>query len=108
MSVSKVLAAEIMLGIKKYVWTFGDSDIKVYLCSRNQRLKLYMGRIVDVKTTNIRTSDGADIIRRITTVQLPNGGYRYPVDYYDATPGAVRVSEKEHANLRIDSYTQLI
>ena len=29
MSLSKVLAAEMMLGIKKYVWTFGDSDIKV-------------------------------------------------------------------------------
>ena len=67
-----------------------------------------MGRIVDVKTTNIRTSDGTDIVRRITTVQLPNGNYRYPVDYYDATPGAVRVSKQERENLRIDSYTQLI
>ena len=54
------------------------------------------------------TDDGRTFIRRVTTVKLPNGKYRYPVDYYDATPGAVKVSERERESLRIPGYAQLI
>jgi hypothetical protein len=35
--------------------------------------------------------DGREIIRRVTTVLCPNGKYRYPVDYYDATEGLIEI-----------------
>ena len=67
-----------------------------------------MGIIVDRHTDKIMTDDGRTFIRRVTTVKLPNGKYRYPVDYYDATPGAVKVSERERESLRIPGYAQLL
>jgi len=67
-----------------------------------------MGTIVNKKLTNIITNDGQMLVRRVTTVLLPNGKYRYPVDYYDATPGAVKVTRQEQERLRIRVYEQLI
>lgn len=52
--------------------------------------------------------DGNVYVRRVTKVLCPNGKYRYPVDYYDATPGAVKVSRKEHESLGIPVYEKLI
>lgn len=46
--------------------------------------------------------------RRVTTVLCPNGQYRYPVDYYDATPGVVKVSESERQRMAVPGYKQLI
>lgn len=67
-----------------------------------------MGVIISQKTTHVKTADGMTLARRVTTVRMPNGDYRYPVDYYDATPGAVRVSSSELESLKIPVYKQLI
>lgn len=67
-----------------------------------------MGTIINQKETIITTDDGRSIVRRERTVLRPNGRYRYPVDYYDATPGAVRVSEQERNHLAVPGYKQLI
>ncbi len=67
-----------------------------------------MGQIIDRQKTNIVTDDGRPIVRRVTTVLLPNGKYRYPVDYYDATPGVVKVTQREKDFLKVPGYKQLI
>ena len=67
-----------------------------------------MGKIVDTKETIITTNEGLKLVRRVTTVLMPNGRYRYPVDYYDATPGPVRISKEELDRIRIPIYKQLI
>lgn len=56
----------------------------------------------------ITTDEGLKLIRRVRRIRMPNGKYRYPVDYYDATSGAVEVSEEEHERMRIPFYEQLI
>lgn len=67
-----------------------------------------MGRIVDHKITRIQTSDGLKLFRRVTKVEMPNGKYRYPVDYFDATPGVVKVSKQELEGLRVPVYRVMI
>lgn len=67
-----------------------------------------MGTIIKRQSKRITTSDGQVLVRRVTTVQLPNGRYRYPVDYYDATPGVVRVTQSERKQLCIPVYECLI
>jgi hypothetical protein len=67
-----------------------------------------MGKIVGTKETIITTNEGLKLVRRVTTVLMPNGKYRYPVDYYDATPGAVAVTPQELERIRIPVYKQLI
>ncbi len=67
-----------------------------------------MGAIIDSHKTSIKTDDGNVYVRRVTTVLCPNGKYRYPVDYYDATPGAVKVSREERERLEIPVYEKLI
>lgn len=67
-----------------------------------------MGTILGSKKTKIKTSEGAVLYRRVTTVRMPNGKLRYPVDYYDATPGTVKVSDKELESLRNPVYEQIM
>lgn len=67
-----------------------------------------MGIIINKEKKTITTSDGLMLVRRVTTVKLPNGKYRYPIDYYDATPGAVKVSKKEIESLKVPGYKQFI
>ncbi len=67
-----------------------------------------MGKIIDIKETPITTNEGIKLIRRETTVLMPNGRYRYPVDYYDATPGTVKVTTQELERMRIPVYKRLI
>ena len=47
-------------------------------------------------------------IRRIKTVEMPNGKYRYPVDYYDASPDPVRITSEERERRRIPIYEPVI
>jgi len=54
------------------------------------------------------TDDGQHLIRRVTQVQMPNGRYRYPVDYFDATSDMVKVSDQELANLKVPGYLMLV
>ena len=67
-----------------------------------------MGTILGSTKTKIKTSEGAVLYRRVTTVRMPNGKLRYPVDYYDATPGTVEVSDKELDSLRNPTYKQVM
>jgi hypothetical protein len=65
-------------------------------------------KVVDVKERLVKTMSGQKFIRRVTKVQMPNGKYRYPVDYYDATPHTIEISDEEQQRRRIPSYTQVI
>ncbi|MBQ9677583.1 MAG: hypothetical protein IJV44_05540 [Prevotella sp.] len=65
-------------------------------------------KVIDVKEQQITTNEGKKLIRRVTTVQMPNGRYRYPVDYYDPTPGPVRITKEEQERRRIHIYQQII
>ena len=67
-----------------------------------------MGSTVEIQKSLITTNEGLKLIRRVRKVRMPNGRYRYPVDYYDATPGAVKVTDLERERLRIPVYEQLI
>lgn len=67
-----------------------------------------MGKIINREETVIKTDDGRSFVRRVTTVLRPNGLYRYPVDYYDATPGGVKVSKRELEALKVPGYKQLV
>ena len=67
-----------------------------------------MGRIIDSTETLITTNEGIKLIRRVTRVLMPNGRYRYPVDYYDATPGPVEITEQERERVRIPVYKKII
>ena len=67
-----------------------------------------MGTILGRTKTKIKTSEDAVLYRRVTTIRMPNGKLRFPVDYYDATPGTVEVSEKELESLRNPVYQQIM
>lgn len=67
-----------------------------------------MGVIVSKAEKRFTTSDGMPLVRRVTKVMMPNGKFRYPVDYYDATPGVTKVTKEELQNLRVSVYQQLI
>jgi len=67
-----------------------------------------MGKIVGTNETIITTNEGLKLVRRVTTVLMPNGKYRHPVDYYDPTPGAVAITPQERERVRIPVYKQLI
>jgi predicted membrane GTPase involved in stress response len=78
-----------------------------YLCTYSIQEEM-MGKIVHQKMTRIMTDDGQHLIRRVTKVLMPNGKYRYPVDYFDASPDVVKVSDKELDNLRVPGYMMLV
>lgn len=78
-----------------------------YLCTYLIQEEM-MGKIVHQKMTRIMTDDGQHLIRRVTKVLMPNGKYRYPVDYFDASPDVVKVSDKELDNLRVPGYMMLV
>ena len=67
-----------------------------------------MGKIIDKTITKIVTEEGISLFRRVTKVLMPNGKYRYPVDYFDATPGVVKVSKEEMDKVAIPVYKKLI
>ena len=72
------------------------------------KIFVVMGTVLGRTKTKIKTSEGTVLYRRVTTVRMPNGKLRFPVDYYDATPGTVEVSDKELENLRNPVYKQLL
>jgi hypothetical protein len=67
-----------------------------------------MRKVVDKKERKIVTSDGQVFIHRITKVLRPNGRYRYPEDYFDATPGAVKITQQEREAIMVPGYKVLI
>ena len=54
------------------------------------------------------TDEGILRYRRVTEVIMPNGKRRYPVDYFDATPGVVKVTKAERHKLSIPVYDKII
>ena len=67
-----------------------------------------MSNVLGTKETLITTNEGLKLIRRVRTVRMPNGNLRHPVDYYDATPGTVKVTTQELERMRIPVYERLI
>lgn len=67
-----------------------------------------MGKIIGTKEQLITTNEGMKLIRRVTTVEMPNGKCRYPVDYYDPSPEPVRITKEEMERVRIPVYKQVI
>ena len=67
-----------------------------------------MGNVLGTKETLITTNEGIKLIRRERTVRMPNGKFRHPVDYYDATPGTVKVTTQELERMRIPVYERVI
>lgn len=62
----------------------------------------------DRKITRVVTDEGDMLYRRVTEVLMPNGKWRYPVDYFDATPGVVKVTKDERRKLAIPVYDKII
>lgn len=67
-----------------------------------------MGNVLGTKETLITTNEGLKLIRRERIVRMPNGNLRHPVDYYDATPGTVKVTTQELERMRIPVYERII
>ena len=67
-----------------------------------------MGKVVNVKEQLITTNSGMKFIRRTKTVEMPNGRYRYPVEYYDASPEPVRITQEERERRHIPIYEPAI
>ena len=76
--------------------------------AENCFLSIDMGNNLGTKETLITTNEGIRLVRRERTVKMPNGNLRHPVDYYDATPGAVEVTPEERERIRIPVYKMLI
>ena len=67
-----------------------------------------MSNVLATKETLITTNEGIKLIRRERTIRMPNGNLRHPVDYYDATPGTVKVTTQELERMRILVYERII
>jgi ribosomal protein L1 len=81
---------------------------QIHYLSLQSKGENIMREVVNKQKSYITTDDGMKIVRRITKVLRPNGKYRFPVDYYDATSGAVEVTKKEMEQLRIPGYKQFV
>jgi len=67
-----------------------------------------MRKAVDVKEKVITTNSGQKFVQRTTTILMPNGRYRHPVDYYDASPVPVRITTEELERKRIPGYKRVL
>lgn len=75
----------------------------------NYQTNRSMGRtVVEVKEKIITTTSGQKFVRRETKVEMPNGKFRYPVDYYDPSPNLVHITYEELERKRIPVYKQVI
>lgn len=67
-----------------------------------------MGKIIDKKMTRIVTLDGVEIVKIVTKVLMPNGKYRYPVEYYTVNKDIAELTTEQLNKIRIPVYKQLI
>lgn len=67
-----------------------------------------MRKVISKTITKIVTDEGITLFRRVTKVLMPNGKFRYPVDYYDVTPGGVVITDEERKHIAIPGYKQVI
>ena len=82
--------------------------ISLIFAFENELKDRIMGKIINKTITKIVTEEGISLFRRVTKVLMPNGKYRYPVDYFDATPGVVKISKEEMDKVAIPVYEKLI
>jgi hypothetical protein len=66
-----------------------------------------MRKVVDVKEKVLTTNSGQKFVQQ-ATILMPNGCYRHPVDYYDATTGPVLITSEELERKRIPVYLTLV
>ena len=83
------------------------SYISLIFAFENELKDRIMGKIINKTITKIVTEEGISLFRRVTKVLMPNGKYRYPVDYFDATPGVVKISKEEMDKVAIPVYPQI-
>ena len=67
-----------------------------------------MRKVVRIKEQPITTNSGLKLIRRVTTILMPNEKYRHPVDYYDASEEPVLITKEERNRRRIPVYEEII
>ena len=84
------------------------SYISLIFAFENELKERIMGKIINKTITKIVTEEGISLFRRVAKVLMPNGKYRYPVDYFDATPGVVKISKEEMDKVAIPVYEKLI
>ena len=69
---------------------------------------LMVRKVINIKEQPITTNSGMKLIRRVTTILMPNGKYRHPVDYYDASSDPVLITEEERDRRRVPVYQEVI
>lgn len=67
-----------------------------------------MRKVIDIKEQPITTNSGLKLIRRVTTILMPNGKYRHPVDYYDASNEPVLITTEERNRRRVPVYPEVL
>jgi hypothetical protein len=67
-----------------------------------------MRKVINVKEQPITTLSGLKLIRRVTTIMMPNGKFRHPVDYYEASNMPILITEEERKRRRIPVYEEVI
>lgn len=67
-----------------------------------------MRKVIKVIEQPITTNSGLKLIRRVTTILMPNGKYRHPVDYYDAANEPVLITREERERRRVPIYNEVI
>ena len=67
-----------------------------------------MRKVVNIKEQPITTNSGLKLIRRVTTVLMPNGKYRHPVDYYENSNAPVLITKEERDRRRIPIYEEIL
>lgn len=63
---------------------------------------------MDIEEKPITTNSGLRLIRRVTTILMPNGKFRRPVDYYDASNEPVLITKEERDRRRVPFYQEII
>lgn len=81
--------------------------MKNYVSSQ-QKYDVIMRKVVNIAEQPITTNSGLKLIRRVTTILMPNGKYRHPVDYYDATNEPVLITKEEKERRRIPVYEEVM
>ena len=67
-----------------------------------------MRKVINVQEQPITTNSGLKLIRRVTTILMPNGKLRHPVDYYDASNEPVLITKEERNRRRVPVYQEVI
>lgn len=67
-----------------------------------------MRKVINIMEQPITTHSGLKLIRRVTTILMPNGKLRHPVDYYDASNEPVLITEEERNRRRVPVYQEVI